>query len=210
MIVLRVPEPTLNDALAAVSALPGGKVLSQTSSTQDVTGDVADLTSRVASKRASLDRVRALMTRATSLQDVVSLESELARRQADLEALESRLKTLNSQADLATLTVRLRTRTASSASQEPKTGFLAGLKAGWHALQASTTATLTLLGALLPVAAVLALPGWLLLRHLRRGDRRRLARLQLPPAGRPHGSTPARPGPDQPSPTPAGKPSEDT
>ena len=188
--VLRVPEPKLDEALAALTdspGLPGGKVLSQTSSSQDVTGDIADLGSRVASQRASLERVRALMTRATSLQDVVTLESELSRRQADLEALEARLATLSDQADLSTLTVLL--RTPGVAPAQPDTGFLAGLRSGWHALQASTTAVLTVLGALLPVAVLAVVIGWPVLRYLRRRAGRRVA--ATPPApGWPYGHTP--------------------
>jgi hypothetical protein len=192
LIVLRIPEPKLDDAIAAVTGTPGGKVLSQTSSSQDVTGDIADLSSRVASQKASLERVRALMAKANSLQDVVTLESELSRRQSDLEALESRLATISDQADLSTLTVQLRTPAAKQAKQaEPDTGFLAGLKSGWHAVQVSTTVVLTVLGALLPVVVIAVLIGWPTLRLLRRLNRR-----TAPPAaaGWPYGSTPSHPG----------------
>jgi hypothetical protein len=176
LIVLRIPEPKLDDAIGRVTdkpGLPGGKVLSQTSSSQDVTGDIADLTSRVASQRASLDRIRTLMAKATSLQDVVTLESELSRRQSDLEALESRLATVSDQADLSTLTVLLRTPAAKQA--EPDTGFLAGLKSGWHAVQVSTTVVLTVLGALLPLAVIAVVIGWPVLRLIRRRSRRTAA-----------------------------------
>jgi hypothetical protein len=199
LLVLRVPEPKLDDAIAAVTATPGGTVLSQTSSSQDVTGDIADLTSRVASQRASLDRVRALMARATSLQDVVTLEAELSRRQSDLEALESRLATVSDQADLATLTVLLRTPAAKES--EPDTGFLAGLESGWRAVQASTTVVLTVLGALLPVAVIAVLLGWPALRLLRRRARR--TPTPPPAAGWPLAAPPASPVPVPPAPAPA-------
>lgn len=196
LLVLRVPEPKLDDAIAAVTATPGGTVLSQTSSSQDVTGDIADLTSRVASQRASLDRVRALMAKATSLQDVVTLEAELSRRQSDLEALESRLATISDQADLATLTVLLRTPAAKKS--EPDTGFLAGLESGWRAALASTRVVLTVLGGLLPVAVIAGLLGWPALRLLRRRPR------QTPTGAIPTGAIPT--GADQPYPAPTTTP----
>jgi hypothetical protein len=198
LIVLRVPEPKLDDAITAVTGTPGGKVLSRTSSTQDVTSDIADLTSRIASQRASLDRVRALMSRATSLQDIVTLEAELSRRQADLESLESRLATLSDRADLSTLTVLLRTPTAKPKPQEPETGFLAGLKSGWRALQASTSVVLTVLGAILPITVVAVLIGWPAVRLARRRAQRRAA--ARPAASWPYGGVPGQPVPGQPVP----------
>lgn len=173
VLVLRVPEPRLDEALTRVAGLPGGKTLTRTSSARDVTGVIADLDSRVATQRASLARVRALMDRATSLQDVVTLETELTRRQADLEALQARLAALRDRAEFATLTVELRTPSAAPAEAPRDTGFLAGVRIGWHALERSTVAVLTVLGALLPGAVVLGVitvPGWLLLR--RRAARR--------------------------------------
>lgn len=170
LLVLRIPEPKLDDAVARVARVPG-HVVSQTAASQDVTGDVADLTSRVASQRVSLERVRALMSRATSLQDVVSLESELARRESELEALQARLASLNDRADLATLTVLLRLPSAPARPPaDSDSGFLAGLRAGWEAVQASTTVVLTVLGAILPFAVVVVVfggPAWLLIRRRR-------------------------------------------
>ena len=46
---------------------------------------------RVASQRASVDRVRALLSEARSIGDVVAIESELTRREADLDSLTGRL-----------------------------------------------------------------------------------------------------------------------
>jgi hypothetical protein len=193
LIVLRIPEAKFDAAMTSVTVTAqtsGWKVLSQTSSTQDVTGDIADLTSRVATQRASLDRVRALMNRAVSLQDVVTLESELSRRESDLEALESRLAVISDQADLSTLTVLLRTAAAIPAVAAPAdSGFLAGLRAGWHGLVTLTTATLTVVGALLPFAVALTVVGWpvwLLVRRLRhRGAPPRVVAPSAPLGGTP-------------------------
>jgi hypothetical protein len=198
LIVLRVPEPKLDDAITAVTSASGGKVLSQTSSTQDVTSDITDLNSRIASQRASLNRIRALMARATSLQDIVTLEAELSRRQADLESLESRLATLSDRADLSTLTVLLRTPTARAKPGKPETGFLAGLESGWRALQTSTSVVLTLLGAILPITVVAVLIGWpAVLLARRRAQRRAVTR---PATGWPYGGVPGQPVPGQPVP----------
>ena len=167
VIVLRVPEPQLDNAIASLTGVNGkggvGTLLTRTASSQDVTGDVADLTSRVATAKASVARVRVLLDKAERLQDIVLLESELTRRESDLEAFEGRLAALTNRADLATLTVTLQT---AEPVVKPKpvpakeNSFLAGLRQGWHAVVASMTIVLTILGALLPVAIVLLFVGW--------------------------------------------------
>ena len=185
--MLRVPESSLDQALAQITGSAGvGKELSRSASAQDVTGDLADLQSRVATQRASVERIRALLGKAGSLRDVGLLESEVTKREADLEALEARQAALADRADLATLTVDLRTAAAVIPAPETKrNAFLEGLDSGWQALVASMTVVLTVLGALLPLAIVLVLVGgpalWVLRR--RRRPTRRRPRPRPPPGG---------------------------
>jgi hypothetical protein len=186
LLVLRVPESSLDKVITLISGPGGvGKELSRAATSQDVTGDLADLQSRVATQRASVARIRALLGKAGSLRDVVLLESEVTKREADLEALEARQVALADRADLATLTVDLRTAEAAVtvATTEEPNAFLDGLNSGWKALTASLTVILTILGALLPlaiVAAILGLPVLWVLRRLRR----------TPPRPTPPSSTP--------------------
>jgi Domain of unknown function (DUF4349) len=159
VLVLRVPERDLDAAIAAVAAT--GTEVSRSASDEDVTATLADLESRENSQRASVDRIRELMDKATSLRDVVLLESELSRRETDLEAAQASRRALADQAAQATLTVSL---TMAKPGEDPTPaddeGFMAGLKDSWHAVQRSTTVVLTVLGALLPVAVLLTLIGW--------------------------------------------------
>jgi hypothetical protein len=104
-------------------------------------------------------RVRDLLDRASSLQDVVLLEAELSRRESDLESIQARQRALVDKAALATITVTL--HSPGAVADEPEdAGFLAGLDGGWTALKASTTVVLTVLGYLLPVAVVVAIIGF--------------------------------------------------
>ncbi len=175
VLVLRVPEGSLDRALTLIAGPGGvGEELSRSATAQDVTADLADLESRVATQRASVTRVRALLAKASSLQDVVTLEAEVTKRESDLEAAEARRAALADQADLATLTVDLRTpRAVGVAAQQPN-AFLDGLRSGWRALTATTTVILTVLGALLPIVVAVVVVGgpvaWWLRR--RRGPSR--------------------------------------
>jgi hypothetical protein len=191
VLVLRVPVARMDQTLEQVAGV--GKELWRTSSSVDVTADLADLGSRVKTAQASVERVRALLARAGSVQEIVSIEAELTRRESDLEALEARQAALSGRADLSTLTVTLRTpEVTSPVTPAEDNGFRSGLRRGWHAVVVSTGILLTVLGALLPlavVAAIIGLPVWWGLR--RRSGRRRPAPATAP--GTPPNPPPGRP-----------------
>jgi hypothetical protein len=165
---LRVDNAEVDALLADVARL--GTVEATTRTSDDVTADVADIDARVRNAQASLARVRALMTRATSIGDVVALEGELSKRQADLEALEARQRALADQTAQATVTVRLVSSGAPAPAPADETGFLAGLRAGWAAFTDFLSGTLTVVGALVPFLLVLVPAGlvaWAVVRRRR-------------------------------------------
>jgi hypothetical protein len=171
ILTLRVPQQSLDQVMQQVGGL--GVVRSRSQSAQDVTDTYVDTASRVKSQRASVDRVRTLLGRATGIGDVVRLESELSRREADLDALEARLASLDDSTTLATLVVTLSRPDTDVAPPSSDDGFIAGLQAGWHALGASAAVVLQIVGALIPFAVLLALVGlpiWLVLRRRRPGS----------------------------------------
>ncbi len=190
-ITLRVPEPRMDDAVARIGAV--GKVLDQSSTSEDVTANIADLDSRVKSQVSSVNRIRVLMDKATSLKDVVLIEGELSSREADLEALQAKQRVLNDQADLATITVSVLTPASTATTLKKDDGFLAGLKSGWHALVRSTEVALTVVGAVLPIGVllvVIGVPGYRIYRRFSGSDRR--------PGS---ASNPAPPAPTPPAPS---------
>lgn len=164
VLTLRVPERSLDRVMDQVSAI--GSVLSRGQSSTDVTGQHVDVASRLRTQRESVDRVRALLGRATTIGQVVQVESELTRRQADLESLQAQLAALEDQTTLASLTVTL-SPTESAVAATPG-AFVAGLTDGWRALVASVGVLLTVVGAVLPFAVLLALIGVPVLALLRR------------------------------------------
>jgi len=166
-LTLSVPSDRLDTALDQLGKI--GTVLARNTSSQDVTNQYVDTQSRLKTMTASVERVRALMSQAKDLGQVVTLEGEVSRREADLEALQSQLDALKTSVERSTLTVSLNT---SSAASEPVTndGFVAGLRSGWNAFTTSAAGLLTATGAVLPFAIFLALVGgpiwWTLRRRL--------------------------------------------
>ena len=171
-LVLKVPADTLDRVIDDIAAI--GHVTARTSQVTDHTDEAVDLDARVASQQASVARVRALLAQATSIGDVVAIESELARREADLDSLQRRLATLKDRVALSTLTVELRSAPAP-APVTPAPGFGAGLGAGWAGLTVIGAGLATAAGFLLPFLPLLAIAGgvvWMVRRRrarVRRG-----------------------------------------
>ncbi|MFC4329318.1 DUF4349 domain-containing protein [Streptomyces andamanensis] len=198
-VVLRVPVDRYDALLARLEG--SGRLVERSAKAEDVTGQVVDVDSRIRSQRASVARVRALMDKAGSLGDVVSLESELSRREADLEALLAQQASLKDRTSLATVTLSLSSAAApahESADDDP--GFLDALAGGWHVFVTVVRWLALALGAVLPFAAAAALLTVLWLRVVRPRLPRRA------PAGAPvtapagpglpvHPATPAAPAP---------------
>jgi hypothetical protein len=153
----RVPPARLARTLARLSDL--GKEQSRRLGTDDVTDQVVDLDSRLATQSSSVVRVRALMDRASSLTDVVRIEAELSRREADLESLQARVRALSGQVAMSEITLQLTTQTT-----KPKiataVGFSSGLHGGWRAFTAAARVTAATFGALLPFLPLVLAALW--------------------------------------------------
>jgi hypothetical protein len=160
-LTLRVPPADFGHTLDALGDL--GRELDRSRSAEDVTTQVADVDSRVRSAQASVARVRTLLSRATTVGEVVRIESELSQRESDLESLQAQQKALAGLTDLATVSVTLMTPAHHVAPVQPaqhrELGFVAGLRGGWDAFAAAVTVALTVLGAVLPFLVLVLLVG---------------------------------------------------
>ena len=103
-ITFRIPAARWDDALAALRAL-ADKVLTERSSTQDVTGQVVDLGARVRNLEATERALQAIMDRATEIKDVLSVQAELTKVRGQIEEMTAEKGHLVEQAAMSTLTV---------------------------------------------------------------------------------------------------------
>ena len=163
---LQVPPERFEAMVSELADL--GEELDRRVGKTDVTDQVVDLESRLATQRASVARVRALLDGAEKLADVVQIEGELTRRTADLESLQARLAAVRGQVEQSTITLSLVGNDAAAAAATGPRGFSDGLAAGWDALVAVTRAVGVTAGALLPFAPVLLGAAALVWRSRRR------------------------------------------
>ena len=171
-LTLRVPADRFTAVVDQLAEL--GEEESRSIDTQDVTEEVVDLDARLASQQASVNRTRTLLAQAKTIAEIVSVEGELAKREAELASLQAKKRRLGDLTALSTITLMLLGPDAAIvAEEEPETGFLAGLSAGWTAFLVSMEVLLTILGALLPWTIALGVPAYLGYRLVRWLNRRR-------------------------------------
>ena len=173
-LTLSVPADKLDPVLADLSSANLGTVSYRSSQSVDVTATYTDTQARIEPAKDSIARVRALMVKATSLEQIVLLESELSRRQADLDSLQQQLAELDRRTTMSEVSVSLWTDETSS-SQPDDNGFLAGVQKAWDALLNSLVVVLTGLAVLLPWLLIALVVAWFVRRWLgRRGSRGRV------------------------------------
>ncbi|MGI5178934.1 DUF4349 domain-containing protein [Dactylosporangium sp. CA-152071] len=165
-LVLRVPAPKFTTTLEQLKEL--GDEESRTVNAQDVTDQVVDVQARLDNASASVDRIRALLAKATTIGEITSLESELSRRLSDLESLQARKRKLDGLTALSTITLQLLGPEAAITRDKDEIGIVAGFKEGMKAFLASLQVALTVLGWLAPWVLLLGVPLYLLVRLVRR------------------------------------------
>jgi len=167
-LTLRVPADRMDAVLKGLGEVEGTTVVRRETKSEDVTEQVVDVESRLATQRASVDRVRALLERAGTTSEITQIEGELTKRQTDLESMQRRYDALKGQVAQSTITVSVRQGPAPAAEEE-KLGFLGALGSGWNALLEALRVVVVVIGAVLPFAVVLLPVGvlWYLRRRRR-------------------------------------------
>jgi len=109
----RVPSDRFDSVMASLRDLvlapqqlvegPAGSVLSESVSTEDVTGQYTDAEARVRALRSSEQQLHVLMERADAVADILAISRELSRVTGELEAQQSVAQRLSSLATMSTI-----------------------------------------------------------------------------------------------------------
>ena len=170
-LVVRVPVASFDAAVDGIQGL--GKVKSAQTAAKDVTTEVIDVDERVETLETSLDRLQDYQRDARDIDDLIRYEQQITERESELQSLKAQQAYLADQTSMSTITVYLSTprKYVAPPGALEDAGFTSGIKSGWSALVDTVVVVLTVVGAILPFAAALALVGfplWLLVRRLRR------------------------------------------
>jgi hypothetical protein len=168
-LVLRLPSKTLTATLDKLKAL--GDVERLDLSSTDVTAEIQDLDARISALSSAIDRLHALLAKAKSIDDLITLETAITSRQGDLESMQAQQRYYADEVSLSTVTVEL-VSVADAPVDEPDT-FLSGLSAGWSGFVAFISGLLVLTGVLLPWLVFFAIIGGIVWFFVRRRIRAR-------------------------------------
>ena len=102
--VLKIPPAGFGDLMEKIKAL--GKVDLESLTGEDVTEEYVDLTARLNNYKIVRDRlVKILEVNSNNVHDILEVEREIARVGGEMERIEGRMKFLDTQVALATVTV---------------------------------------------------------------------------------------------------------
>lgn len=177
-LTLKIPVAVYQATLSRIAKL--GHKLSFSQNAVDVTQQVADVNSRVTSAQAAIRQLRALLSRAGSINDLLNVQDQINQQESNLEALLAQQQALAHETSYATVSLVLFGHHPGNVKHHKKArashNFVTGLKAGWHGLVSVVSWGLTVLGAILPflvIAALVVAAAW--------AGRRRLLRRKTPP-----------------------------
>ena len=116
-----------------------GTQLSLQQQAQDVTQQVADVDSQVASDQAAIAQLRALLSHAGSVGDLLSVQNQINSEEANLESMQAQQRALSHETSYATVTLTILGPKAKPVlhRQKPPPTLAGGFGAGWHALRIS-------------------------------------------------------------------------
>ena len=173
---LKIPVASYPATLGQLSHRLGTQLALQQQA-QDVTQQVADVNSQVASASAAIAQLRALLSHAGSVGDLLSVQNQINQEESSLESLQAQQRALSHETSYATVTLSILGPTAKPVPHHQKAPptLAGGLGAGWRALRITVSWTLAFLGAIAPFAIVVAIVGYVVYRGRRRLIRRRPA-----------------------------------
>ena len=119
--VVRVPAEQFQTFLNEVGGLC--HVTWQTSSCEDVSEYYYDTAGRLETQRTKLERLQELLSRAESMEDIITIESAISQTEENIERLAGELQHYDALVAYSTVTLSLREVYRLSNTEEPAEGF---------------------------------------------------------------------------------------
>ena len=128
-VTLEVPVASFSAVLEGAESL--GKVSQLTTNATDVTAQYVDLQSQITALEASRQQYLTIMTRASSIGDVLAVQAQLDSLQSQIQQLQGQLAVLGSETDYSKLTIGV-SETAAPPHHRAAAAPPSGLAKAWH------------------------------------------------------------------------------
>jgi len=171
---VRIPAQGFQSFIDALQ-LMSVEVTRISTSGQDVTEEYVDLSARLENLEATAARVRNFLDEAKDVEDALAVNQELSRLEGEIEVLKGRIKYLEQSAAFSTVSIDLTPDILSQPIEvggwQPQGVAREALESLISALQTLVDIAIWLVIFLLPIALIVAIPVWLLVRFVRRRRR---------------------------------------
>ncbi len=105
-LMIRVPAIHFDKLIIALEN-GGNTIVNKSIQARDITEEYVDIQTRLAHKRAYLQRYRELLAKAQNIDDIVTVENSIRTLEEEIESKEGRLRYLDDQVAYSTLHIRL-------------------------------------------------------------------------------------------------------
>jgi len=105
VVTVRVPQTSFNVAIDAIENL--GEVQSKEVRGEDVTEQYVDLSARLRNLQNQEQRLTEILAMATTVEDVLKVESELNKARSEIEQITGQIKYLENRVELSTIIISL-------------------------------------------------------------------------------------------------------
>jgi preprotein translocase subunit SecG len=163
-VTLRVPRTQFYNAISVIESL--GDLKNKATQSDDVTEEYVDLTARRDNLQAQETRLQEILALATSVDDVLNVESELERVRGEIERLTGQINYIENNVALSTITV---TFTQPVETPFPKIDWAEPFVVGLNVLYATTRGLVILAFAAIPFV-VIGIPLYLVYRRRNRPE----------------------------------------
>jgi hypothetical protein len=170
-ISIRVPSERLDEALTLIKE-GAVEVKDERITGQDVTEEYTDLDSRLRNLQAAEEQLREILASAVRTEDVMLVFQELRQVRQEIEVLQGRMNYLSESVRLSEISISLIPDVANQPLQigrwQPQGTAKAAVEALLEILKFLGNAVIVLVIAVLPPAAIIGLPTWLIVRAVRK------------------------------------------
>jgi hypothetical protein len=104
-ITIRIPKDKFRTAVREIETY--GKLLGENTSSEDVTQQYIDLKARLDNLQKQEQRLREILTMATTVDDILKVEDELTRVRGDIESLQGQINYLENNVEMSLISVSL-------------------------------------------------------------------------------------------------------
>lgn len=105
-ITVKVPVDKFEEALGQIKTV-ATQVISESTTGRDVTEQYSDLQAQLKNKRAEEESFVKILDRAGDIEDVLAVTKQISRVRGEIERLEGRIRFMDSQTDMSTITISL-------------------------------------------------------------------------------------------------------